>query len=271
MAFSAEALQRHLHTTRLGRACRALPEATSTVDLAWEWLRQGAPEGAVVVADRQTQGRGRRGRAWASPEGGLWMSVVSRPGLPAGAAGRLGAAMALAAAEAVAGLTGDEVRVKWPNDVVVKARKCGGVLVETRVDGSLIAAAVLSLGLNANLAVAALPETVRETATTLLEATGCRWSLEQVAAEVLDRLEGLWGSALETGETLPARWARRDALAGLEVSVWAAQGEIQGRACGIDTEGALVLMVGRDRVRVSAGEVSVLKAGGHADPTLQAG
>ena len=101
-ALSAEALLRALETKRFGRALRLLAETPSTIDVAWAWLRAGGPEGAAVIAEQQTQGRGRATRRWASPRGGLWMSVLARPGMPAARGGLLGIGLALAPPEASA-------------------------------------------------------------------------------------------------------------------------------------------------------------------------
>jgi BirA family biotin operon repressor/biotin-[acetyl-CoA-carboxylase] ligase len=95
---SAELLQHELRTSLFGRAARVLQETDSTIDLAREWVREGGPEGGVVIAARQRKGRGRLGRQWLSPMGGLWMSVIARPPLQIAAAGRLGVGMAVAGA-----------------------------------------------------------------------------------------------------------------------------------------------------------------------------
>lgn len=260
MAFSADILEGELSTLRFGRACRILRETPSTIDAAWEWLRAGGPEGAVVVADRQTRGRGRLGRAWASPEGGLWMTVVSRPGLAAREGGRLGIGLALAAAEGVAAATGLGPQVKWPNDIVLGGRKVGGVLVETEVAGGTIEAATLSLGLNVNVSLADLPEQVRPTAGSLREAAAGELSLEAVAAQVLEHLERIWPLVLGQGAALAARWREWDALAGAEVCVQRRGDEVRGRVIGVDRDGALVLGTPGGEQRVEVGEVHLVRA-----------
>jgi BirA family biotin operon repressor/biotin-[acetyl-CoA-carboxylase] ligase len=121
----------------------------STLDLAHELAAQGAPEGTLVLADEQTAGRGRQGRAWHSPRGaGLWMALVMRPRRPpsAGAlAVRAGLAVVDAVAEAAPGLT---PRLKWPNDLVVAGRKAGGVLCEARWTGDELAWVAVGVGIN---------------------------------------------------------------------------------------------------------------------------
>ena len=234
-------------------------EAASTIELAQRLLRGGGPEGAVVIAERQTQGRGRLGRPWASPAGGLWLSMIARPDLGASAAGRLGIGLGLAAAEAVVAETGCEAGVKWPNDVMVGGRKLGGVLVETEVVGDRVSGAVLSLGLNVNLSAAALPEEIRSTATSLREETGREWPVEVICARVLDRLEEMWPIVLDDGAALVERWRERDVLAGREVSLQVRGTAVRGRAEGIDSDGGLRLSVAGVVQRVTSGEVAEVR------------
>ena len=234
-------------------------EAASTIELARGLLRGGGPEGAVVIAERQTQGRGRLGRPWASPAGGLWMSMIARPDLGASAAGRLGIGLGLAAAEAVVAKTGCEAGVKWPNDVLVGGRKLGGVLVETEVTGDRVSGVVLSLGLNVNVLAAALPEEIRSTATSLREETGREWPVEVICARVLDRLEEMWPIVLDDGAALVERWRERDVLAGREVSLEVRGVMVRGRAEGIDSDGGLRLSVAGVVQRVTSGEVAEVR------------
>lgn len=260
MAFPAEAFQRQLTTARFGRACRVVPETTSTIDLAWEWLRAGGPEGGVVIADRQTQARGRLGRPWSAPEGGLWVSVLARPDLPAQRAGRLGVLVALAAAEGVSAETGCSAGLRWPNDLLIHGRKVGGVLIDARINGDRVEAAVLSLGINVNVPREALPAELRETATSLLSATGRRWPLEALAARVLNNLERDWPRLLAEAPGLAARWRQHDAIFGAEVCVEIGGSGAQGLGQGIDEEGALMLKMADGTRRITSGEVRFLRA-----------
>jgi BirA family biotin operon repressor/biotin-[acetyl-CoA-carboxylase] ligase len=144
----SEALVRRLKGSLLGGAVRLLDEVGSTNDLAWEWAALGAPEGALVVARAQTRGRGRAGRTWLSPAGGgLWFSVVLRPGLVHPSAGMLPLAVGFGVAGGLRRL-GLPAELKWPNDVLVGGRKVCGVLVEGRFSGSRLATAVVGVGVN---------------------------------------------------------------------------------------------------------------------------
>jgi len=259
MPFSPETLAVALHTTRFGRAVQYLEETDSTIRAAWRWLDEGGPEGAVVIAGRQHRGQGRRGRTWSSPSGGLWMSVLARPLLRVAQAGRLGMAMALSAAEGLEAVAGVSVGLKWPNDILLDGRKLAGVLVETRVEGDRVSAAVLSAGINVNVDLAALPEGVRAAATSLREATGAECSLERLAARTLDALERLWPAVTNGGEGLVTAWHARDLLRGTQVHVVAGSAHLDGVCHGVDPDGALLLTVAGEVQRVTAGEIDHLR------------
>ena len=244
-------------------------ETPSTIDPAWEWLRAGGPDGGVVIADTQTRGRGRLGRRWASPEGGLWLSLIARPDLPVEHAGRLGILVALAAAGATREATGAPAQVKWPNDIVLEGRKLGGVLVETELAQGTVAAAVLSLGLNVNVSLDRLPAEMRESATSLFEATGRAYRLDSLAARVLDHLESAWPLLYAAESGLVEKWQQLDALGGEQVIVIvsvsgrptsAGEMEARGVNAGIDETGALVLMTSAGPQRITSGEVRSLRA-----------
>jgi BirA family biotin operon repressor/biotin-[acetyl-CoA-carboxylase] ligase len=256
---SAELVRRHLATSRFGSEVRVVAETPSTIDLAWQWLRCGGPDGGVVIAERQTAGRGRLGRAWASPRGGLWMSIACRPRMPAVAAGRLGAAVAIAAAEAVAEAASARTGVRWPNDVILAGRKVGGVLAETEVQGGETTAAVLSLGLNVNLQADQLPEEVRDTATSILCETGKSTPIEVMAGRVLDRLAAWWPEALAGGDALARRWAELDVLAGRQVMIRAGGTTLTGVGEGIDRNACLLLVTSEGRRNLTTGEVEMLR------------
>ncbi len=257
---SQEELLAELRTARFGRSARVVEETASTIDLAWEWLDEGTPEGAVVIAGRQTAGRGRLGRAWASPPGGLWMSVIARPGMSSAAAGRLGIGLAVAAAEGMREATGAAAKVKWPNDLVVAGRKLGGILVETRLEGDTIAAAVLSLGLNVNVSPSALPEEVRDTAVSVSEMTGRAHHLAPIAARILERLECLWPEVTALGTDLVRRWEKLDEFHGLEVEVATGDGLVRGLDAGLGLGGELIVTTEGGERSVAAGEVRSVRS-----------
>lgn len=171
-------------------------EAASTSDLARQRVEAGeVAEPLLIVAGRQTGGRGRFGRAWASPAGGLWCTLIWPLGedwarVVDGLGLRLGLACLRAVDQAMAnaGATAD-VRLKWPNDVYVNGRKILGLLTEIvgRESGR---AALVGVGVNLNFAASELPDTVRGRATTLLDEIGAPVDMEQFTQDLISELQG---------------------------------------------------------------------------------
>jgi BirA family transcriptional regulator, biotin operon repressor / biotin---[acetyl-CoA-carboxylase] ligase len=221
--------------SRLGRPRLHLRETGSTNDRARALAADGAPHGTLVTAREQTAGRGRWGRTWVGPPGhALLMSLVVR---------ELDPLLPLRAGLAVADLAGDTARVKWPNDVLVDGRKVAGILVEARMQAGW---AVLGIGVNVAVDVAALPAELQETAGTL----GRRpQELEPTLRELLGVLERRLGEP--AAAALQALRAR-DALLHRDVA-WDGGG---GVGAGIDDAGSLLVRLQDGRViALGSGEV----------------
>lgn len=220
--------------------------------------RQGAESGAVLVADYQRAGRGRRGRSWeAAPGSSLLFSVLVRPDLPAEAAHLVTTALALGAVEACDALAGVRPGVKWPNDLVVADRKLAGVLAESVVAGERLEAVVVGLGLNVRTGAA--PPEAAATAVALEDACGSVVERRELLAEILSRFAA-WMDGLETPAgraALTAAARQESATLGRPVAVELADGTVlRGEAQNLDEQGALVL---GDGTRVVVGDVVHLR------------
>lgn len=214
----------------------------STNDAARALADGGAPHGTLVLAEEQTAGRGRSGRAWSSPAGlGVWMSMVARPAaLPA--PGLLPILVGLAAAEAVdAFVRPATAQVKWPNDLQLAGRKIAGILCEGSWDGATPGAVIVGIGLNVLHAPDDFPGEVRETATSLRTVAGWAPPRADVAGAVASAVARALARppAQLTGALLDAL-RRRDALEGRSVRVTGAM-ETEGTAMGITPAGALLV------------------------------
>jgi BirA family biotin operon repressor/biotin-[acetyl-CoA-carboxylase] ligase len=246
-----------------------LEVVASTNDRLKEQARAGAPAWSVVLADRQTAGRGRAGHQWVSPPGNLFLSVLLRPTLPAAHVTVLPLAAGLATAEA-AGDLGVEARLKWPNDVVVEGRKLAGVLVEGVSGAAGLEAAVVGIGMNVGLEPSALPDGLRGRVTSLAAQTGRPARVVDAAAAVLARLR-VWYDRLarEGPSPVVAAWRERSlAWWGRPVEARSGGSVLRGVARGLDERGALLLdLEDGSRVAVVSGEVSELRlAGGGSRP-----
>ncbi|MEM1619255.1 MAG: biotin--[acetyl-CoA-carboxylase] ligase [Fervidicoccaceae archaeon] len=219
----------------------------STQDLAAELAELGYPHGTVVVADAMARGRGRRGRRWLAPRGGLWLTALLRPS-SCSSIQLVGLAAALSAAETAEAFAGERVLVRWPNDVYARGRKLAGILIEAEVE-ALSSTVLLGIGLNLNNE---LPSELIGKAITLREVAGFYVPRALFAAIMLAVL-GCRLSSLEGGEITRATLERLDCL-GEEVSIDVGGDVVRGRVVGLDELGRLLV----ERAR---GEVTALSAG----------
>jgi len=222
-----------------------LDETGSTNDVAKAEARAGAPEGTIVIAERQTKGRGRRGRAWESPPGtGLWFSIVLRPPLMAREAPLLALLAAAAVREAVAVATGAPVSIKWPNDVVDAAgRKLCGILVEMEADGERIRHCVVGVGVNVNQAASDFPPELQATASSARMAAGRPVERVPLLQAILRGIAARYRNVLGQGFGAVLGEARlHSATVGRGVRVWESRDDAwDGTAVAILDDGALLV------------------------------
>lgn len=241
----------------LGKPHRQLAETDSTNAEALRWGGEGAPHGALVTADSQTAGRGRRGRNWSSPAGkGLYLSLILRPGPKLDTVARLNFAACLAGVRVIHELTGLECHTKWPNDILLRGRKIGGLLSEADVQNGKLNFVVVGLGLNVNHEAEDLPLRVLYPASSLLLETGHQWPIPAVREAWLHDFEVFYNRLL-SGEwsALRAEFWRRCAQRGQEVTVQSEGGTLAGTASALDFEGALLIENETGQHRAIAGDI----------------
>ena len=234
-------------------------EVSSTMDLAGQAALDGAAAGLVILADRQTAGRGRQGHHWASPAGaGLYFSLIVRP--------TGGAALTTIAAGAgvrggILQATGLAADLKWPNDLLVGRRKLAGILAEAHGLGAVPSAIVVGVGINVR--TAPLPPDVEPRATSLESELGVPADRGIVLAAVLERLTERLASLDrgDAGDILQAWRAAAPSAAGSRVEWDTLAGPRTGITDGIDDDGALRVLTASGMERIVSGEVRWLQAG----------
>jgi len=258
----ADDLIARMPTTRvIGRTIQVFLETASTNDIVDKLARDGVDEGVAVFAEAQAQGRGRLGRRWESPAGkGLWLSVLLRPQLHPSAATQLTVMAAVAGARAIKRTTGLLPDIKWPNDLLIGGRKCGGILLELGAELDHIRHVVLGMGLDVNLAPPDFPPQVRPIATSLAAELGHPVDRPALAAALLEELDHAYRQVREGHfSALADEWEERCTTIGQRVSIRTGPREITGTAEALDDEGALLLRTEHGRLeRIVGGDVTVL-------------
>ena len=242
-----------------GREIYCLVETSSTNHVALNLARQGAPEGTLVVADAQSAGRGRLGRAWLAPPGtSLLFSVIFRP--PSGPpAFQTVMAVALGVVRGIAAETGLQASLKWPNDVLLNGRKAGGLLAESEAQNGLPGFMVVGVGLNVNFYTRSVSGIPAE-ATSLLEVLVREVDRCALMRRILQAVDEEY-TQLRRGVSPHPRWLEALATLGKEVVVKLGKAQVRGRAERADEDGALwVVEAGGTHRRILAGDVIHLSA-----------
>jgi BirA family biotin operon repressor/biotin-[acetyl-CoA-carboxylase] ligase len=241
---------------------RWVPETGSTNADAMALLRDGAPEGVVLVADHQTAGRGRRGRSWEAPAGaGLLVSILLRP--PEAVVDACTMAVAVAAAAAIEEVAGFAPLLKWPNDLVwpgdgsVEDRKLAGILAEA----DRPAGVVVGIGVNVTWPTD-LPPELADIAVAINQVTGREVDRVALLVAMLRHLAGWYAPLVATQEAAPLRqaWRAASATLGRQVRVELGQEQLEGTAVDVTEEGHLVVETpDGSRREISAGDVVHLR------------
>ena len=254
LSFDLAAVELGIQDTQFAGLVRHVTSAGSTNQLAVEAAASGQRVG-VWIADEQTAGRGRGGHGWVSTAGdGLYLSVLVRPALYGIDALRISLAAGLAAQEALLDAAGVEIDLRWPNDLMLDGKKCGGILTETAMEGAEGALSYAVIGVGINLNHAAMPEELLGEATSLRMVTGQRVLREDVAVALVIGLQ-VEMTLVEVMGGLTERFEEASTyVRGARVLV-EEDGGYAGVTDGLDELGLL-------RVRVADGSVRVVRHGG---------
>jgi BirA family biotin operon repressor/biotin-[acetyl-CoA-carboxylase] ligase len=258
---------RNLVTTIFHPKLVYLEETESTNKIAKELILQGEKEGLLVISERQLGGKGRHGRKWESPSGGIYLSIALKPRISDESAPILGIMVANATIEGInkaiefRGGSLVNVRIKWPNDIVVGDKKLGGLLSELVVgeDGSSMV--IVGLGLNIAFDLDALSEDLQDTATTLQREIGMNIKLAAIATQIVYcidfRLQEI--ERFNSFKATLDEFRKNCITLGKEVSIGMDAETITGTAVDINESGALLVNVGEEIITIGAGEVIHLR------------
>lgn len=219
-----------------------------------ELARQGAPQGTVVAALRQTGGRGRLGRSFSSPPGGLYLSILWRPEFPPEKASRLSCAGALAACAAIEEVCGVSPDIKWPNDLLLGGKKISGILTEASWQGEGRSFVIVGTGINVN--TRSFPEELRDIASSLYLETGKSWELERLASAFVARLDSVYEGWGEDGGAFIEEYRHGCITPGREVLIDHEGSRAKVRALAVEDDYSLLIQwPDGKRERKSFGEI----------------
>jgi BirA family biotin operon repressor/biotin-[acetyl-CoA-carboxylase] ligase len=246
----------------IGRKIFHYVRITSTQDRAKKLAKKGGVEGTVIIAETQTQGKGRLGRRWVSPRGGIWVSILLRPEITPMEVPKITMIGSLAVAKAIAELTGLEVKLKWPNDVLVRTlpgsefKKVCGVLTEMVSEVKRVNCVITGLGINVNNRI---PASLRAKAISLKDITGRNLSRRKILTEVLGKFDKYYLDFRKQGMARILReYKGMSAVLNRKVKIECPGRIIEGKALNIDGYGALIVETDKGRERVVAGDVTIL-------------
>ena len=238
-------IQRGLSTNYIGKEIFYFPELKSTNIIAKEKAlhrAEGIDEGTLIIAERQSAGKGRLGREWFSPVGGIWLSIILYPQLSPSYISRITLMTAVAAVKAIKICTQIKPQIKWPNDILINEKKVCGILTEMSAELDIINWVVVGIGINANIDLRDFPKDIREKTISLKEISGKEISRVKLAQAFLQEFEKYY-KILKRREfsSILKEWKLYSHTLGRKIRVDMGEKIITGEAVDINEEGALIL------------------------------
>jgi BirA family biotin operon repressor/biotin-[acetyl-CoA-carboxylase] ligase len=254
--FRASELITACSSSELGTHIHLFDEVESTQTEAHRLVSLGSGHGTLVIAERQTSGRGRMGRPWHSPAGlGIWMSLVITPQITLPFAPQITLLTAVALCRTIRKNYQIDIGIKWPNDLLIKGRKVSGILVESSGEDERIRYMVIGIGIGCNMVAEDYPEELKEIATSLCIETGTIIDRTALIASFLQQFQELYHLYLNRGfAPIRTLWESLSVSLHKPIRVLTGGKWIEGMALGIDEMGALI-------VRQSNGELSYVYSG----------
>ncbi|MFC1917304.1 biotin--[acetyl-CoA-carboxylase] ligase [Chloroflexota bacterium] len=231
------AIRSGLSTVTIGKRILYFPQVTSTMVIARKEVLRETPGGTVIIADRQTTGKGRIKRGWSSPEGSISLSITLYPELAQ--LPYLTMIASLAALHSIWETAGIQAELKWPNDVLIKSKKVCGILAESDVCGSKVLYAIIGIGINANFEVSDYPE-IPATATSLSMEAGRVISRVDIIISLLRNFERLY-LGLANPDVILKEWQSHLVTLGQKVTVSSGNQILTGIAESVAADGSLLL------------------------------
>ena len=251
-----------LDTKVIGKRIVHYSEVASTHDIADKLARDGAEEGTCVVAEKQTLGRGRMSRNWASPfKDGVYVSIILRPNLKPLHIIQIPLIAGVALVKAIKKTTYLAPSIKWPNDIFLSGRKVAGILTEVNCDIDTVHYIILGMGINVNTRSATLPKEIKDIATSLSEGCGHEVSRIDFLRNLLSELENVYSDFVANGFTnIGKQWMEHNNTIGSNITVHDGKNVFEGKATSIDEDGFLIIQTNDGQTqRIISADVTLKK------------
>jgi len=239
------AVQSELTGSVFGHNLKFFQETDSTNQVLKKMAAQDAPEGTVVISDMQSEGRGRRGKAWSSsPNLGIWMSILLRPNLHPSSVQTLTLAASVAVMRALEPFRIEGIGIKWPNDILINGKKVCGILTELSAEAEKVDWVIIGIGLNVNHSESDFPDDIRSLATSLRMNVNNETLLDRsvIAADIIDEMEKVYRCFIERGLAWVVReWKKYNITLGKRIKIINQQGEANAEAIDVTEEGRLIV------------------------------
>jgi BirA family transcriptional regulator, biotin operon repressor / biotin---[acetyl-CoA-carboxylase] ligase len=258
-------IQYGLKTKILGQEIESHFSVSSTNDYALKMAEKGAPEGTLVITEKQRSGRGRMGRTWHSPpKTGLWFSMILRPDISPASAPGLSILTALTLSEVLRSKYRLHSQIKWPNDCLIDGRKISGILTELSADPDKIHYVIVGVGININVASKDFPGYLKPIATSLRAEKGEEINRIDFLRAFLEKFEKNYLIFKTKGlKPFLPKVKKHSLMLGKKIKLKLGKKIIQAKVYDIDSDGALLTKHRKETLRVTAGEVTILDTGGH--------
>ena len=248
-----------LETKKIGKKAYYFDSIDSTQDQALKLASDPQNNGVVVIAQKQTGGKGRDGRKWVSPKGGIWLSVILHPEFDISVATLCPIASALALSNAIEKTFKVKPELKWPNDVNINGKKVAGILVDASLESNKIENMVLGFGINFDVNSKEIEKDLKNTPNFYGVSSLSKFKKNTTPVEFIQvflvELEKILES-LNLGQVkkIVKDWTKKSSTIGKNVTLNSKEGKISGKAIRIDADGALVI-AGKKKIRVLAGDI----------------
>ena len=251
-------ITQNLNTKFLGKRVYYFDSTDSTQNFAMEIASNDKENGTVIISKKQTMGRGRMKRKWKSPTGGIWMSIIIHPKFDVSYTTLVPIATSLALCMAIEKILKIKPELKWPNDVTLKGKKVAGVLVDTSIISNEIENVVLGIGINFKIKPHELASTIKKTpnfygVTTLVKKNERALPLVQQFLYELENVFQLINS--RRIKKIKSEWTKRSSTIGRNVSIITSEGNVNGKAVKIDSDGALIISKGKKTEKILVGDI----------------